>query len=77
MSKMGKSGTVPARSRVLVRRETSAAYLYLLPALIFFIGFVIIPMIMCLFTSFFHYTMGGWILSSILVKNDAYFYAPS
>ena len=60
MSKMGKSGTVPARSRVLVRRETSAAYLYLLPALIFFIGFVIIPMIMCLFTSFFHYTMGDF-----------------
>ncbi len=45
------------RSRVLVMRETRAAYLFLLPALIFFVGFVIVPMILCLVTSFFNYTM--------------------
>lgn len=44
-------------SRALVRRETVSAYLFLLPALIFFVGFVIVPMVMCLFTSFFDYTM--------------------
>lgn len=45
------------RSRVLVMRETRAAYLFLLPALIFFVGFVIVPMFLCLITSFFNYTM--------------------
>ncbi|WP_368043602.1 carbohydrate ABC transporter permease [uncultured Flavonifractor sp.] len=34
-------------SKALVRRETISAYLFLLPSLIFFIGFVVIPMIMC------------------------------
>lgn len=43
--------------RALVRRETITAYLFLLPALIFFLGFVIIPMVLCLVTSFFSYTM--------------------
>lgn len=46
-----------ARSRALVRRETITAYLFLVPALIFFVGFVVIPMLMCLVTSFFNYTM--------------------
>lgn len=45
------------RSRVLVMRETRSAYLFLLPALIFFVGFVIVPMFLCLITSFFNYTM--------------------
>lgn len=45
------------RSRVLVMRETRAAYLFLLPAFIFFVGFVIVPMFLCLITSFFNYTM--------------------
>jgi multiple sugar transport system permease protein len=40
-------------SRALVRRETISGYLFMLPSLIFFVGFVIIPMVMCLFTSFF------------------------
>lgn len=48
---------VTARSKVLVRRETRSAYLFLLPSLVFFVGFVIVPMFMCLFTSFFNYTM--------------------
>lgn len=48
------------RSRVLVMRETRAAYLFLLPALIFFVGFVIVPMFLCLITSFFNYTMNDF-----------------
>jgi multiple sugar transport system permease protein len=39
-------------SRTLVRRETTSGYLFLLPSLIFFVGFVIIPMVMCIVTSF-------------------------
>ena len=31
-------------SRALVRRETISGYMFLLPSLIFFVGFVIIPM---------------------------------
>ena len=48
----------PQRSKVLVRRETRSAYLFLLPSLFFFIGFVVIPMILCVVTSFFDSTMG-------------------
>ena len=46
------------RSKALVRRETTNAYLFLLPSLVFFIGFVIVPMVLCIFTSFFDSTMG-------------------
>jgi len=42
----------------LVRQENIAAYLFLLPFLIFFVGFVLYPMFMCLYTSFFDATMG-------------------
>ena len=35
-------------SRALVRRETISGYLFLLPSLIFFVGFVIIPMVICI-----------------------------
>jgi len=38
-------------SRALVRRETISGYLFLLPSLIFFVGFVIIPMFACIFMS--------------------------
>ena len=41
------------RSRVLARKETLSAYLFLLPSLIFFLGFVVAPMVMCLVYSFF------------------------
>ncbi len=34
-------------------RETVAGYAFMLPSLIFFVGFVIIPMILCIYTSFF------------------------
>lgn len=40
------------RSLVLQRRETGVSYLFLLPALIFFLGFVIYPMLMGIITSF-------------------------
>ena len=38
-------------SRALQRREDVAGYLFMLPSLIFFLGFVIIPMFICIFTS--------------------------
>ena len=40
------------RSRALARRETVSAYLFLLPSLIFFIGFVVVPMGICFVYSF-------------------------
>ncbi|MCD8341368.1 MAG: sugar ABC transporter permease [Clostridiales bacterium] len=50
---MANSKSQPATSRALVRRETISGYLFMLPSLIFFVGFVIIPMILCIYTSFF------------------------
>ncbi len=50
----------PALSRqghALMRHETIVAYLFMLPALVFFVGFVLLPMIMGLITSLFNYTM--------------------
>lgn len=44
-------------SRALVMRETVAGYAFMLPSLVFFIGFVIYPMIQCIITSFFDSTM--------------------
>ena len=35
-------------SRALQRRENIAGYLFMLPSLIFFIGFVVIPMVICI-----------------------------
>jgi multiple sugar transport system permease protein len=52
--------SVPASSRAIVRKETTSAYLFLLPFLLFFTLFVIVPMVMCLFTSLFNYTMGDF-----------------
>ena len=45
-------------SRALVRRETIAGYLFMLPSLFFFLVFVVYPMFMCIYTSFFDSTMG-------------------
>ena len=39
-------------SRALQRREDVAGYLFMLPSLIFFVGFVIIPMFMCVGMAF-------------------------
>ena len=55
MTKAMKGGT--ALSRANQRRENIAGYLFMLPSLLFFFGFVIFPMGMGLFTSFFNYTM--------------------
>ncbi len=51
------SKSKPAISRTLARRETASGYLFMLPSLIFFVGFVIIPMVVCIFTSFTDATM--------------------
>ena len=45
-------------SRALVRRETISGYLFLLPSLVFFVTFVLYPMVMCIYTSLFDSTMG-------------------
>ena len=52
---MGSKNTM---SRALRRRETTAGYLFLLPSLFFFITFVVFPMFMCIYTSFFDSNMG-------------------
>ena len=39
-------------------QENIAAYLFLLPFLVFFVGFVLYPMFMCVYTSFFDANMG-------------------
>ena len=55
MTKAAKGGT--SLSRANQRRENIAGYLFMAPSLLFFFGFVIFPMGMGLFTSFFNYTM--------------------
>ena len=45
------------KQRRLVMQENIAAYLFLLPFLVFFVGFVLYPMFMCVYTSFFDATM--------------------
>ena len=46
------------KQRRLVMQENVAAYLFLLPFLLFFVTFVLYPMFMCVYTSFFDSTMG-------------------
>ena len=53
-----KNIAVNKRSRRLMIRETTTSYLFLAPFLIFFVMFVIYPMFMCVYTSFFDDTMG-------------------
>ena len=53
-----KKIVVSKTTRRLVMQENIAAYLFLLPFLIFFVGFVLYPMFMCVYTSFFDATMG-------------------
>ena len=52
-------------SRANRRRENIAGYLFMAPCLLFFLGFVIFPMGMCLFTSFFNYTMVDFSFSGL------------
>ena len=51
---------IPAdkKTRRLMIHETTTSYLFLLPFLAFFVMFVIYPMFMCVYTSFFDATMG-------------------
>ena len=56
--KVKKSAT-SGMSRALVRRETTSAYLFLLPSLIFFVTFVVVPMFICVYYSFTDYGLGG------------------
>ena len=53
--------------RATRRRENIAGYLFMAPSLVFFLGFVIFPMGMCLVTSLFDYTMTDF--SFIGLKN--------
>lgn len=53
-----KNVTVNKRMNRLVLHENIAAYLFLAPFLLFFVGFVVYPMFMCVFTSLFDATMG-------------------
>ena len=53
--KMDKHG----RSRVLARRETFSAYMFLLPSLLFFITFVVVPMFLCVYYSLVDYGLAG------------------
>ena len=53
-----KKITVSSRTRRLVLQENVAAYAFMLPFLVFFVGFVLYPMFMCVYTSFFDATMG-------------------
>ncbi len=39
-------------SRALQRRENISGYVFMLPSLVFFLGFVVIPMIICIYLSF-------------------------
>ena len=53
-----KTPRISRTTRRLVLQENVAAYLFLLPFLIFFVGFVLYPMFMCVYTSFFDANMG-------------------
>ena len=53
-----KTVKVSKTTRRLVLQENVAAYSFMLPFLVFFVGFVLYPMFMCVYTSFFDATMG-------------------
>ena len=53
-----KNVKINKRTRRLVIQENIAGYLFMLPFLVFFVGFVLYPMVMCVYTSFFDATMG-------------------
>ena len=50
--------SVSKKTRRLMIHETVTSYLFLAPFLLFFILFVVYPMFMCVYTSFFDATMG-------------------
>ncbi len=53
MAKQPKS----SMSRTLARRETGTGYAFMLPSLIFFLGFVVFPMLLCIWNSLTDATM--------------------
>ena len=53
-----KTVKVSKVTRRLVLQENIAAYLFMLPFLVFFVMFVVYPMFLCLYTSFFDANMG-------------------
>ena len=53
-----KTVSLNTKHRRLMIHETVTSYLFLAPFLIFFIMFVLYPMFMCVYTSFFDATMG-------------------
>ena len=52
------NNSLKSKSRRLMIRETATSYAFLAPFLVFFVMFVIYPMFMCVYTSFFDATMG-------------------
>ena len=52
-----KTISVSKKTHRLVMQENIAGYLFMLPFLLFFVGFVVYPMFMCVYTSFFDATM--------------------
>ena len=54
---MQRAAKMSLSARANRRRDNISGYLFMAPCLIFFLGFVIFPMGMCLVTSFFNYTM--------------------
>ncbi len=60
MTTLSRKDPLFARSRALQRVQTRVSYLFLLPALLFFFGFVVFPMGMGVYTSFFNYTSGNF-----------------
>lgn len=54
---MQHTAKTTASMKATRRRENIAGYLFMAPSLLFFLGFVIFPMGMCLVSSFFNYTM--------------------
>ncbi|MDO5022627.1 MAG: sugar ABC transporter permease [Eubacteriales bacterium] len=54
---MQKTIDISRQQRAIRRRENISGYIFMAPSLLFFAGFVIFPMLMCLVTSFFNYSM--------------------
>ena len=54
---MSVSATLSRAAKAERRRENIAGYIFMAPSLLFFLGFVVFPMGMCLVTSFFNYSM--------------------
>ena len=61
------------KSRKLVMHETMTGYAFMLPFLVFFVMFVLYPMFMCVYTSFFDATLPVFFDSSSSACNFARF----